>query len=94
MLSGNFSLKRMSGGNGKQGCQLSCLKYEISMTYQLPSSGFSADGVRFSADGVRFEEMITSPALQETGNGGTVQGAQGRSQRSIADLCSLPCVRY
>lgn len=41
------------------------------MAYQLPSSGFSADGVRF-------KEMIPPQALWVTSNdGGRAQGAQG-----------------
>lgn len=44
------------------------------MAYQLPSSGFSTDGVRF-------KEMITSPALWETSNDGrAAQGTQSRRQ--------------
>lgn len=42
------------------------------MAYQLPISGFSADGVRF-------KEMITSHALWVTSNDGeTAQETQGR----------------
>ena len=67
----NFSPEKMSWGELKARCQLWCLN-EISMAYQLPISGFSADGVRF-------KDMITSRALWVTSNDGeTAQGTQGR----------------